>query len=158
MTTIAYHHAGGVIAVDGMVTAGDLITSRDFQKWRVVGEEVWFICGAVADYGRLIAYHAGELSGKPDYPVSCSALIAVNGLCYEAGVTSDGEPWRSVAPYSVAVGSGRDFALSAMDHGKNAIEAVKYAATRDTGTGGKISAFDVSSNHWLSDNFEVRLA
>lgn len=152
MTTIAYHHASGVIAVDGMVTAGDLIASRDFQKWRVAGEEVWFICGAVADYDRLIAYHAGELTGRPEYPVSCSALVAFGGACYEAGVTPDGEPWRSIAPYSVAIGSGRDFALAAMDHGKTAVEAVKYAAGRNTGTGGTINAMDIKTCQWVTIN------
>ena len=152
MTTIAYHHKSRVIAVDGMITAGDLIASRDFQKWRVVGEEVWFICGAVADIDRLIAYHAKELTGRPDYAVSCSALVAYNGECYEAGVTPEGEPWRSLAPYSVAIGSGRDFAIAAMDHGKSAPDSIKYAATRDTGTGGAISALDIKTGKWVTIN------
>lgn len=152
MTTIAYHHASGVIAVDGMITADDLIACRDFQKWRVVGDEVWFLCGAVADFDRFIDYHTKKISGAPDFSVSCSALVASDGKCYEAGLTREGEPWRSIAPYSVAQGSGIHFAIAAMDHGKTAIDAVKYAATRDVRTGGKISALDIKTGQWVTLN------
>jgi len=145
MTTIAYHHESRRIAVDGRVTAGDLIASSAFEKWRIVGEEVWFLSGAVADFDRFIAYHQKEMSGFPEYSISCSALVASGGACYEAGVTKEGEPWRSIAPYSIAMGSGRDFAIGAMDHGKDAYGAVSYASNRDTGTGGKITVFDLAT-------------
>ena len=39
---------------------------------------------------------------------------------------------------TAAIGSGHDFALAAMDFGKTAAEAVAYAATRDSGTGGGV--------------------
>jgi ATP-dependent protease HslVU (ClpYQ) peptidase subunit len=38
-----------------------------------------------------------------------------------------------------AIGSGRDFALAAMDLGASPAEAVEAAAKRDTITGGKIT-------------------
>lgn len=38
----------------------------------------------------------------------------------------------------LAIGSGWQFALAAMDFGKTAKQAIEYAATRDNGTGGGV--------------------
>jgi ATP-dependent protease HslVU (ClpYQ) peptidase subunit len=149
MTTIVYDHKARHIAVDGRVTAGDLICSDNFQKWRFVGDEVWFMSGVTADYQRLIDYHAGVLSGNPQYSVSCSAVVAAGGECYECGVTAEGEPWRSVAPYSIAIGSGRDHAITALDMGADAKSAVEFAAKRNTPTGGTITVFDLAAMQFI---------
>lgn len=151
MTTIAYHHASQKIAVDGRVTAGSLITTDKLKKWIAVGDDVWFMCGTISDFGRFISYHSGELSGKPEFQVCCSAVIVTGGECYEAGITEDGEPWRVILSYDYAVGSGRDFAISAMDLGMGAEKAVAHAATRDNGTGGKISVFDLATMSFVGE-------
>lgn len=145
MTTIAYHHESRRIAVDGRVTAGDLIACDSYEKWRAVGDEVWFLSGATCDFDRFVAYHTKDTTGKPEHIISCSGVVASASGCYEVGITPDGEPWRSLSPYNVAVGSGRDFALAAMDHGGSASSAVRYASTRDTGTGGVVSVFDMDT-------------
>jgi len=51
--------------------------------------------------------------------------------------------------YNDAMGSGEEFALAALDHGKTAEDAVAYAATRDSGTGGKIRVFDVAKMEFI---------
>ncbi|MHB0775258.1 20S proteasome subunit A/B [Halomonas sp. WWR20] len=43
----------------------------------------------------------------------------------------------------IAYGTGWKWALAAMDHGKNAIEAVEYATTRDHDTGGNIQSVEI---------------
>lgn len=144
MTTIAYHHESKTIAVDGRIAAGNTICSDDFKKWLVVGEDVWFISGAVSDYQRFIDYHHGKITGKPEYEVTCSAIIASAGRCYEAGITPAGEVWKCELGYSYAKGSGSDHALSAMDMGADAKKAVEMAIKRDSGSGGKISEFCLS--------------
>lgn len=154
MTTIAYHHDTRRIAVDGRITVGDLIACDSYQKWRAVDEEIWFLTGATADFDRFIAYHQKRLSGQPEHVVSCSAIVASTDGCFEVGLTREGEPWRSLVTYDTAMGSGRDFALGAMDHGKCAVEAIKYASKRDSATGGKISVFDLSTMSFRSSDAE----
>lgn len=151
MTTIAYSHKARQIAVDGRSSSDGLICSDSFKKWIVSGEEVWFLAGAIPDFARFMQYHSGELSGKPDFEVCCSALVAVGGECYEVGVTPGGEPWRAILPHDFAIGSGRDFALSAMDLGMAPDKAVAHASTRDSRTGGVISVFDLSTMSFIGD-------
>jgi hypothetical protein len=40
----------------------------------------------------------------------------------------------------IAYGTGWKWALAAIDHGKDAVAAVEYAATRDHDTGGEVQA------------------
>ena len=153
MTTIAYSHKCRQIAVDGRSSSGDLIASDKFKKWIVSGEEVWFLSGAIPDFDRFMQYHAGDLVGKPDFEVCCSALVAIGGECHEFGLTPSGEPWRSILPHDFAIGSGRDFAISAMDLGMQPDNAVAHAATRDSKTGGKITVFDLATMSFVgADN------
>lgn len=64
--------------------------------------------------------------------------------CSVIGVTKDGrafmlraeDTWEIEQIY--ALGSGENWAMAAMDLGYSAKEAVRYAITRDRGTGGKI--------------------
>jgi len=46
--------------------------------------------------------------------------------------------------YNYTLGSGERFATGAMDHGKSASQAVKYAMTRDSNTGGKVLVYNLS--------------
>ena len=149
MTTIAYHHKSGVVACDGRTTQGSYITHDEAKKWLSIGDDVWFFTGSVADRDAFVKYHSGELSGAPAHDIDCAAFIVVGGQCFESGLTKEGEAWRVLLDYNHATGSGRDHAVAAMDHGKGAIDAVKYAATRDMCTGGKISALDVSTMDFM---------
>ena len=133
MTTIAYKD--GVIACDGRVsTDGTICTdSRDKRRER---DGVWFfLCGED---------HATEavVSTWPDVEVPCDNW---NALVYEGDTlwfcgSNDGEIWKCRQPMDepMAMGSGADHAFTAMDLGCSAKQAVKMAAKRDAGTGGKI--------------------
>lgn len=145
MTTIAYHHESGIIACDGRIAHGNYISHDKAKKWLCIGDDVWFFAGAVADRGPFIKYHSGELPGAPVHAIDCAAFIVTGGQCFEAGLTKDGDAWRVLLDYNHATGSGRDHAVSAMDHGKGAIDAVIYAATRDMCTGGKISSLELAT-------------
>jgi ATP-dependent protease HslVU (ClpYQ) peptidase subunit len=61
----------------------------------------------------------------------------------------DNEFWVENLYCNQGVGSGFKFAISAMDHGKSAKDAVKYAATRDIYTGGKIHVYDIASARFI---------
>ena len=49
------------------------------------------------------------------------------------------------AEFNAADGSGRKFALSAMDFGCGAVDAIKYAAKKDIFTGGEIQVVDITT-------------
>lgn len=151
MTTIAYHHRTRVVACDGRSTQGSTITQDNAKKWLEIGGDIWFFTGSVADRDIFVKYHNGELSGQPPHEVECSALIVSGGKCYEAGITREGQAWRVLVDFDHAAGSGKDHAVAAMDHGKGAIDAVKYAITRDSCSGGKVSALDVASMIFMSE-------
>ena len=55
----------------------------------------------------------------------------ISGFWFEADIITWG------------VGSGGTFAYCALDFGKTAKEAVEYAATKDTNTGGKVRVFNL---------------
>jgi ATP-dependent protease HslVU (ClpYQ) peptidase subunit len=151
MTTIVYDHSARQIAVDGQVTQGNRICTGDDIKWKRDGDDWWFICGSVSDIERLIAHINATDPDAPKWPIECSAFLVRDGQVFQCIVTDDGEPCRSPVTYSDAMGSGEIYALSALDHGKTAKEAVEYAAMRDTGTGGKITVFDVDRMEIVDD-------
>lgn len=149
MTTIVYDHKAGVIACDGRSTSGSTITSDTHKKWVEHDGKVWFYTGAVADVDRFIKYTEHGDMEPPRWPIDCTTILADAGSVYTVGVSPSGEPWRERLECSRAIGSGCDFAMAAMDFGKSAGEAVAYAATRDSGTGGKVSVFDVAEMRFI---------
>lgn len=145
MTTIAYHYESGTIAFDGRETEDGVILCDDTLKMRRVGEDVWFFCGTVSDEKRAIEYLQAEDPKKPRFAIDFEALIArPDGAVFQASICPDtGQPWRAPLNHNAAIGSGRYFALAAMDRGKSAEDAVRYAMTRDCGSGGEVRVFSV---------------
>lgn len=143
MTTIALDK-DGLVAYDSRESVGSRIVDDDMEKMRVVeGVRFWF-CGRSADEDYLI----DALLNGPDesYPekIEVQALIYKDGVFLTAGL-SDSEGFivqRERKGNPVALGSGSDNALTAMDCGKSAKEAVKMAIKRDMQSGGTIRTFD----------------
>lgn len=140
MTTIAYHHERKEIACDGRTTRGDTIMNDSSEKMVERDGVKFFLCGATCDYELLISMYFGT---KADLVPEANALVIDGGVVYRIGCQTDGVFWKCKSGCNDAIGSGWQFALSAMDFGKSAKEAIKYAATRDVGTGGKISVIKV---------------
>lgn len=141
MTTIAYDYKSKKIAVDGRVTAGDVITYDVAVKYRYSDDksEVWFFCGAVADEKDLMSLKHND---KPDVKPDCSALMVKDKKVFLVAFNGDYCSVNEIK-YSYSIGSGQNFGLAALDFGASAKEAVNYAATRDVCTGGKVAVFDV---------------
>jgi len=135
MTTIAYKD--GVIAYDSRITNGTTITHDDFEKCQEVKGVKFVLAGCVADYSKLIGAWFGE---SYTVPVEASALVFDGeSLCYFAYGDKEGpckEPIWIERPY--VLGSGSDFALTAMDMGATSGEAVEMAKKRDSCTGGQV--------------------
>ena len=136
MTTIAYHHERKEIAYDGRTTRGDTIMNDNSEKMIEQRGVKFFLCGATCDYELLMSMYFGE---KSDLVPEANALVIDGSVVYRIGCQIDGGFWKCKPDCNDAIGSGWQFALAAMDFGKCAKGAVKYAATRDSNTGGKIS-------------------
>ena len=135
MTTIAYKD--GVVAYDSRLTNGTQITHDDFQKCQEVKGIKFVLSGYLCDYAKLIGAWFGE---SPIGNVEAAAFV-IEGetLCYASYSEKDGlckTPIWLERPY--AIGSGEPHALTAMDMGATAAEAIEMAKKRDTGTGGTV--------------------
>ena len=138
MTTICYK--AGIIAYDSRATLGGTIISDSVNKHGKRGGAHFFMVGSVADFeGFMQAYLSKETPGKH---IDIMAFVVTDGVVYRVGADK-GELWTQKAYVVDAIGSGQSFAWGAMDAGCSAKEAVKIAAGRDTGTGGRIRMFRV---------------
>lgn len=140
MTTIAYHHERKEIAYDGRTTRGDTIMSDASEKMEERNGVKFFLTGSTCDYDLLISMYFGE---KSELVPEANALVIDGGVVYLIGCQSDGGFWKCKSYCNDAIGSGWQFALSAMDFGRSAKEAVEYAATRDCCTGGTITSLRI---------------
>lgn len=140
MTTIAYKD--GVIAYDSRRTQGSRIADDDCEKLMVVNGVSFVLTGAVSDFQTLIeCYFGSPKTGVVDAGgmVIDGDRIWVVGHCEESGFWK--EPQDKSVPF--ATGSGAAHAITAIDMGANAAEAVEMAKRRDTGTGGAVRTINV---------------
>lgn len=134
MTTIATD--GQTMAGDGLVTSGNVIFGSNIVKvFQLKDGRLAGICGS--------AYHAGPFcewlnqgGEPPELDDNFEALV----LMADGSCRSYDHKGRWIAEeLPTACGTGREFALAAMDLGASPEEAVEAAAKRDTCTGGKIT-------------------
>ena len=138
MTTIT--HKDGIVAYDSRLTSGTSISSEVSNKRHSSRGVEFFMCGSTADHKQFIdAYFDGR---SPRKELDVTAIIVDSGSVYKAGA-GDGELWVQPAVDPCAIGSGSQHAITAMDMGATAKEAVKWAMKRDTGTGGRIRTFKI---------------
>ena len=140
MTTICYKD--GIIAYDSRMVCGATIVDDDYDKHQESKGVHFFLTGATCSHKNLIdAYQGEELESKE----SATALVLDKRELYLA-IFNKGQN-ISICPENRArtmtIGSGEDHAITAMDMGATAKEAVKWAMKRDTGTGGRIRTFKV---------------
>ena len=145
MTTIVYDHENGLIASDSRITSNDRITSNSFDKHVKKDNEFWFFCGCIADNSDLMAL---EHNDKPDVRPDSHAIVACDGDVKLVAFNGDYCSHQKLS-YNFAIGSGADFASSAIDFNCSASEAVDYAAKRDPFTGGMVRVFDVKAMKFL---------
>ena len=135
MTTIAWD--GVSVAADGRESDGGIIASDNRKKIIKSKDLIFGYCGSVPDGEHLIDIVVnGSDILKND--LNANLITIQDGQILMHGVSGGClNSWEPATPY--AMGSGEQFAIAAMDMGMNAKDAVKYAMTRDLGTGGKIT-------------------
>lgn len=143
MTTIAYKD--WVMAFDSRVSADGTIYYDDFDKSRTVGDVKFFFAGRLCDVDGIVKCWFG---GDSAVELDAYALVFDGArLWYVSHTLKDGlrkAPLLLGSPYSI--GSGSAHALTAMDMGATADEAVSMAARRDTATGGVIRVIHLARN------------
>lgn len=139
MTTIAWD--GETLAVDSQMSTGGIIC-RPIKKIVKIKDSWLAYAGDLSDFEAFKEWFrdGSKLEEKPSISEDGFSGIVLNskGLWeYEYKLfpikVIDKESW----------GSGSTLALAVMDHGATAREAVKYAATRDVWTGGKIQTVKI---------------
>lgn len=148
MTTIIYNHKNKQIAVDSRTQQGGRIVTDKAIKWKVVNGNTWFLCGDCADQDMIIEHY--DLKETKDSVIPDSyAIVIDNKKAILFTVEADGVTNKLELSESEPLGSGGNWALSALDHGKTARQAVEYAKTRDCYTGGKVHVFDIRKNKFV---------
>jgi hypothetical protein len=141
VTTVAFRD--GILASDsrytdinvGITSGPKLFKKQVGKKQHLIG-----ICGAVYSAMLFVDWYGTDKSDLH------KQLTGLNNDEFEVMVW-DGKVLRAAnyllrltevhEPY-FAIGSGAVHAITAMDCGKSAMEAVQMAARRDSGTGGKV--------------------
>ena len=141
MTTIVYSHKEKVIACDSRETKGGMIATDNCQKIFKREDGIVFVgAGTVHDINIMIATYPQGYEGMDT--LTASAFVIDGGRVYDCAIV-DGSYHRVEIGFNLALGSGQDFAIAALDFGYTAKQAVKYAMTRDCATGGKIRTVKV---------------
>jgi 20S proteasome alpha/beta subunit len=135
MTTIAYKD--GIVAYDSRVTAGGTIWDDACDKHILVEGVHFFFTGAStgeADLFEWFIKRERTTQSHETHALVFSDKLYTAGFDKKGGYYSNPERLGNVT----AIGSGAICALTAMDLGCTAKEAVKMAMKRDTATGGRI--------------------
>ncbi|MCK5886915.1 MAG: hypothetical protein KAG70_10535, partial [Alcanivorax sp.] len=139
------------IAVDGRTRTGNVINTESAKKWVERDGELWFFCGAVSDREKFIDHFKDPNPKKQEFELEASAIVVRDSKVFYCVIEHDGSPCAAEIDYDDNMGSGGLFAMAALDHGKSVREAVEYAITRDSGSGGKITVFDVERMEFCDD-------
>jgi len=148
MTTVAYD--GRYIACDGRAaSAAGRVVSDKFKKYIEIDDMIIFFSGTVADIEPLV-----EIINERGSDDICEASLIVVDKHGLVAVEQDDTGKIHRLPLddvdNFAIGSGADFAISAMDLGEDAKDAVSYAMTRDVYSGGNITVFDTETLKFIT--------
>lgn len=146
MTTICYNHESKQISCDSRVTRDNVIMSDSCVKWSTVDGVVFFLAGIPSDNELFIRMYFGATS---DVIPEVTGLVIDGGNVYRCGVNDSLLMWKDERQNDDAIGTGWEFALSAMDFGKSSHEAVEYAMTRDSCSGGKVHTYDIKLKQFI---------
>ena len=146
MTTIVYDHKNKQIAVDSRTTSGGTVMNDSSIKYKEKDGLMWFFCGKVGESDAFIGSFK-ELTPSLEF-IDVTAFFVDDKNVYLA--TADNGVYRScLVDFNNSLGSGCEFALSAVDLGKTAKGAVEYAMTRDIYTGGKVHVYDIEKGKFI---------
>lgn len=137
MTTVAW--CGGMLAADGQSTFGHKKKTA-IRKLNIIAGDIVACAGKIVNITQFHEWYANgtDFSNKPDLgeePELDALILKPDGRCYR--IEDDFVQYEVNPPF--AIGSGWTEAEAAMYLGKNALDAVRFAATRCVYTGAPFS-------------------
>ena len=143
MTAIAWD--GRYLASDSLVCYGSSRGSAPFKKIRTCDGVAYALTGSSALFEPMITWiqSGAHPSDKPicsDEHAKTLLLVFRDNRCF--GYRAD-LPYPDEFSAPDAWGVGADFAIGAMEAGKNAVEAVEIAIRREVYTGGPVEFIDL---------------
>jgi len=139
MTTIAYKD--GVIAYDSRQTRGSIISGDNVEKSTVKDGVTFILCGRLDDVSAIIKSWFGDVIDFE--PQAYGLVIDKDGVLWECGFDKTMVAIKYNTSEHYAFGSGDLHAITAMDMGATAKEAVGMAIKRDVYTGGRVRTIKV---------------
>lgn len=146
MTTIAYD--GRYIAVDSRVSQDNRIVNDECDKFIIRTGWVFFLTGNLAIQKEFIDCFCNGSSYRKKGAIGAIGFNETDGLVYDFNHGDDQFDLCHLY-HKEAIGSGMHYAIAAMDFGRSAVDAVKYASTRDMYTGGSIRCFDTRTGKFI---------
>lgn len=131
MTTIAMNKTG--VAFDSRMTQGNTITTDECMKAKEKDGYIFILSGRVASMEKFIQTFFSD--GDWEKWDTGGLVITPEG---EVMVVEGDTGYFKWEGYDYADGSGGPYALSAMKLGMSPVEAVEFAMTIDTATGGEV--------------------
>jgi hypothetical protein len=144
MTTIAYD--GKLLAADCRRTCNDVILTDSAQKIKAKDDCFWALCGTAQDIEKFISLFEVNKIVSVKYDAGGFFIDAEKQIWLVFSDKIDTNLWQFKKERlwdNWADGSGSAWAIAAMDHGKNAINAIKYASTRDPYTSSTVLVLDI---------------
>jgi ATP-dependent HslUV protease subunit HslV len=141
MTTIATD--GQTMAADGLRKQHGAIIDTDALKLRRLSDgRIVGTCGDVAE-GEMVVEWLEAGGGKDDKPTISDDTVALV-LNLDGTVEIYDHHCRPIrVPAPIAIGSGCEFAMGALDAGASPQKAVVIATRRDPNSGGRISVMSL---------------
>lgn len=141
MTVIATD--GRTMAGDGLTVAGWTVICTDTQKLTRIKDGRIVGTSGNAEDNQPFRNWLENGGDKPKLSDDFSGLV----LSPDGSITHYSNTciaWSASAP--AAIGSGQDFALTAMDLGRSPVDAVKAACKRSMGCGGNITSMSIDGD------------
>lgn len=143
MTTIAYD--GKTISADSRITSGNEIITDNQQKiFKLKKNSKNYIAFAISGEIRFARVFEKWIKSNGEFTLSmentCIVAITNKGKAHKY---YDDDNYESSMSECVCVGSGRDYAITALRLGKTPKVAVKIASELDVFTGGKITSLNI---------------
>ena len=149
MTTIVYDHKNKQIACDSRMSKSSGAYNDCYTKMVCHKNILFVLTGSTCDmqYFRenYEKYKKVDLEG---INLDCSGMIIRDGAIYDVFI-HDGIFNEDLCFCDESAGSGGKYAISALDHGKTAKEAVDYAISKDCFSGGKIHVYDIEKGEFI---------
>ena len=138
MTTIAFSYKQGTVAFDSRATGGSYIYTDEMNKAMKVKGRTFLLAGTAADREEIVVSYFTEGKGLRE-EISVSGLVVEHkeGMVYML-TSEDGVLQSTEMDHDMAIGSGGQYAITALDCGLSPKDAVKMAAKRDACTGGRV--------------------